>query len=344
MKTKNTAKFSLFLSLLSIFIFSITYFGETTFGSRLEAAKKPAQQGEKKLEEKVSQSFTPEVKPEVIATASLELIGETHEIEKFIAAVPVIELGSKSTFSLSQVAHDNGVDNLSPITYNQIATAVYQAILATNFTISERHIGTAVPDSVTPGFEAKIDIGKKIDLKVYNPNEDAYRVEFSLSSSRLQVAVSGVPLPFDYTVKIAEQQEFKPRTIKQYSPLLKTGQKTVEKEGTSGLLVTVTREVYASEGNLLETELVSEDFYPPVHRIEIMALPQLVSEPVPAPGTVPNTAAPPAGGEREMPASPAPVPSTGPAEEKSDELPSGNAAVPQDKEDEMWGKPNESPK
>lgn len=448
MKTKQIIKFSLILSLFSIFIFSFTYFGATAFGSRtatnqlfpentmigtIDISNKSAQEAQLSLEEKVNQwttsadlrvsykgetynvatenfvflidesvnsavdgernellihlkddafstlpvsliaklnqknlekellkisrnfeqkseislvPYLPEEKPEVISTATFKLDGENHEIEKFVEIVPVIELGAKTGFSFSQVAHDSELADLSSTTYSQIASALYMAVLNTNFIIAERHISNSIPDSITPGFEAKVDFGKNIDLQLYNPNEGGYRIEFNWTSSELQVAIKGEPLLYDYSARISGTEKFEPRTIQQYSPLLKRGQKSVEKEGEAGLLVTVNREIYTRDGQLLEIELLSEDFYPPVNRIEILAVPPATLQAAPSANTVPDAVTPPAAElEQEPgsnPATPKPVGSdrNEPATNSTDE-PNQDSV---EDSDEMWGKPNESPK
>ncbi|HJV17174.1 MAG TPA: G5 domain-containing protein, partial [Bacillales bacterium] len=66
-------------------------------------------------------------------------------------------------------------------------------------------------------------------------------------------------------------QGFKPKTIIQYSPLLASGKVSVTTPGKEGNLVKVYREIYQSD-QLLKKELIAEDYYPPVYRVEIHSL------------------------------------------------------------------------
>jgi hypothetical protein len=216
--------------------------------------------------------YLPEEKPATISSASVKVKEVHNEFVEFIKTYPSIELAPESQFSLAAFIQEREMSHLSANTYSLIAAVIYKAIQPTNFTITERHISSELPDNIEPGFEAKVNFEQKMDLKFYNPNTSPYLIKFNYDNSELEVEVEGTPLLYNYSILTSGKQEFKPRTIKQYSPLLEKGEKSVEEEGTPGVIVQVVREVYKQNGELLRTESLSEDFYPPVHRVEIHPL------------------------------------------------------------------------
>lgn len=295
------------------------------------------------------ESYLPEEKPESISTATIQFTDENHEAQKFIEVFSTVEVAAKSPFSLSSLIDDSELTDITSNTYNLIAAAIYRAILPTNFTIGERHISSQQPEKVIElGYEAKVDLGKKMDLMFYNPNDSAYSIEFEWNEPNLEVSVIGIPLLYEYKIIKSDIQEFKPRTITQFSPLLKQGQKSIEQEGEPGVLVKVFREIYAKEGGLLKTEMISEDFYPPVHRVEVHAIPPAAKEKTSSPG----------GGTDTVTVSP--VVQNGPDHagtsdtDPAPQLDSGSSDSSGDNEDEaesvhyddggLWGKPDEQPK
>jgi hypothetical protein len=291
------------------------------------------------------EAYLPQEEPEVIAEASIKLPLENIEVGDFVETMPSIEIAAESQFSLASIAEESGLSNISNHTYSQIASAIYEAVLPTNFTIAERHISSRLAENINPGFEAKVDFEKNLDLKLFNPNEHAYKITLALSGQELKVTISGVPLLYDYKIATVGKQEFKPRTIKQFSPLLKQGQKTVEKEGQPGLLIKVNREIYGQDGELLKTELLSEDFYPPVHRIEIHPILPAAQSTAPATSGT-DVTAPTTGQTGNDQGLQVPNPGT-PADSGTNED-SENSDDTEDDEStddgSLYGKPNEQPK
>jgi len=296
------------------------------------------------------ENYLPQEEVKIISKAAIILTEENQEIQEFTKLYPTIEIAPESQFSLAAFVKENEMNNISSYTYSQIATAIYQALMPTNFLIAERHIGSQLPDNIQAGFEAKVNFEKNIDLIFYNPNKSSYSMAFNLNSSELEVSIIGVPLLYNYSIITANKQEFEPRTIKQYSPLLEQGQKSVEVEGSPGILVKVYRETYNQKGELLKSELLSEDFYPPVHRVEILALTPEVQETVSTADGNADTVTAPSAEETE------------PAEQNvSDNIPSetnangneGQQSSDSQNETEnnsdeddggLFGKPNEEPK
>ena len=209
-------------------------------------------------------NYLPAEEPVIISTASVMLSPKDElEVRELIEGLNPIEILPDSMFSLAAYAEETGQAEASATVYSQIASALYKAVLQSNITISERHISGQLPENVELGYEARVDLSNNLDLKLYNPNESPYKIAFAVKGQELQVAVTGVPQIYIYKVTATGKQEFKPRIIKQYSPLLKQGQKSVERDGKAGLLIKINREIYGENGELLKNESISEDYYPP---------------------------------------------------------------------------------
>ncbi|MCM3572069.1 VanW family protein [Mesobacillus subterraneus] len=281
--------------------------------------------------------YLPKEEPIEVSSASYLLKDKNEEVSAFIDSFPAIELEAESLFSLAAFVAESEMPQLSDHTYSQIATAIYQAVLPTNFLISERHISRQLPDRIDPGFEAKVQFEKKMDFSIYNPNASTYTIEFDWKSPNLEVSVKGAPFLYTYSIHTLDKQEFQPRMIKQFSPLLSAGQKSVKVEGSPGLVVKVVRETHSKEGELMKTEVLSEDFYPPVHRIEVHPLGTAVVE------TESGTAD---GGDSAV------LPVDGGSDTQQDQSAGETQPVEDEKDDEeadadndgLFGNPNEEPK
>ncbi|ANB61047.1 G5 domain-containing protein [Anoxybacteroides amylolyticum] len=177
-----------------------------------------------------------------------------------------IEIKGKTLLSLA--AYMKGMSSLAMST---IASAVYQAILPTNFTVVERHTSRSLPDGIPLGYEAKVD-GKISDLRVYNPNTTAYTLQFQTVGNGFRVTLYGLPFAYQYVIKTGEVEYFPPKTVVQYNPSLKPGERYVKDSGRQGMLVKVKKETYDENKQLVGTEVISEDFYPPVHATEVRGL------------------------------------------------------------------------
>ncbi|QIZ68537.1 G5 domain-containing protein [Geobacillus subterraneus] len=150
-----------------------------------------------------------------------------------------------------------------------IASAVYQAVLKTNFAIAERYTSRTLPDGVTLGFEAAISNGR--DLEWYNPNTTDYTLWLRYDGQNVHAAISGLPFVYQYIIRTGEAVDIEPRTVVQYDARLAPGAKQTKQAGRSGLLIEVTREV-RDGARLVRKETVSEDFYPPAYTIEVRGL------------------------------------------------------------------------
>jgi hypothetical protein len=234
-----------------------------------------------------------------------------------------IMIPRQSTFSLLSFLEEQGLLTLDPMVIDILSSGVYQTILHSNFEILERHISTELPEYISMGFEAKVDAKLKWDLSFYNPNMDDYKLEIYSNGQSLTFDLVGVPFAYEYVVMQEGLKLFDPKTIKQYSPLLEPGQFKVTKEGQKGFYLEHSRLVMDETGKIVEQQLISKDYYAPIHLVEVFGL-----------GTN-DSAMPP---ESEI-ASPVEVPNEkDPLEE---EIIMPDSPIEGELEEPLWGRPDE---
>jgi hypothetical protein len=209
----------------------------------------------------------PTMEDQVVHTIKIPIVNEDL---KNIGATLNIE--PKATFSLLQFLEGQGLTSLDNNVINVIASGVYQAVLPTNFEILERHIGVELPEHTLLGFEAKLDSKLKRDLLFYNPNNDNYKIEIYNDGQFLIFDVVGAPFLYEYTIMQEGLQQFNPKIIKQFNPLLEPGQSKITRNGQKGYYLEVSRLILDETGKLIEQQLMSKDYYSPVHQVEVVGL------------------------------------------------------------------------
>jgi hypothetical protein len=183
-----------------------------------------------------------------------------------------IVIAPHATFSLLSFLEDQGLTTLDPIVIDILSSGIYQTALHSNFEIIERHISTELPEYISMGFEAKVDAKLKWDLSFYNPNMDNYQIEIYSDGQVLTFDLVGVPFAYEYVVMQEGLKLFDPKTIKQYSPLLEPGQFKVTKEGQKGFYLEHSRLVLDESGKIIEHQLISKDYYAPIHLVKVFGL------------------------------------------------------------------------
>lgn len=255
-------------------------------------------------------------KDNVISKAIVQLTEIPHDLAAIISTNPEIQIAEGATFSLLDFAKQKKIESSASL--SMIATGIYQSILPTNFKITERNISSALPSYTAVGFEAKVHVANGSDLIIVNPNTTPYKFELELVNTDLIVTLKGEKLLYNYVISKKEEQQLKPKTIVQYSPLLLPGQIKVQTNGLDGQIVKILRETYQGE-QMITSEVLSEDYYPPVYRVEVHGLTgstQQASTITPATATTNPTGNPTTSSEINE----------------------------QDSDDDLWGKPNEQPK
>jgi hypothetical protein len=267
-------------------------------------------------------------KDEVLSVAVVPLKEVPDDLQNMIVQNPKIEIPDKTTFSLLGYMKDKKI-KLNATTLNFIATGIYQAILPTNFEIAERNISSALPDYARLGFEAKANMEGSNDLIFNNPNKGKFYLELQIVDQQLQVTLKGEKFLYDYKISTKEDPKLPPKTIIQYSPLLLSGKTLIQSEGEDGQLIKVYRNVY--QGNqLVKSDMISEDYYPPVYRVEIQSLAGIP----PTTQQNGNSAGKTAGNQTG-------TDGTNPV---SNQTPSTTNAQQGTNNSDLWGKPNEQPK
>ena len=193
------------------------------------------------------------------------------EVERAVGQLAKIQVHANSTFSFNELLKKERLNNLSGKALSFIASGIYKAILPTNFSIIERNIGRELPEYAELGYEAKIDPAQNDDFVFSNPNESDFNIEISWDGKQLKTSLLGQKLYYEYQITETDKQQFKPKTILQYSPLLADNQKEVLQEGSEGYLIRITREIYEN-ANLKKSVLLSEDYYAPVPKITVQAI------------------------------------------------------------------------
>jgi hypothetical protein len=225
------------------------------------------------LSEEAKSQFAKQIISEVKVEKGVE---EHRDLLHWLSSHPTIEIKGNSYFSLLDYVKAKK-NNLSAENASFLASIIYKAVLPTNFEIVERHISRELPTNVEPGFEAKVDLKQK-DFIFHNPNFIDYTLKFIVSENGLTARLEGIPFINKYVIESDDIEYFEPKTIVHYSTDVSVGEKRIKQEGKQGLLIRVKRKIYNSNDHLLETKLISEDFYLPIHKIEVHPLIQEMIE------------------------------------------------------------------
>ncbi|MBD7908394.1 G5 domain-containing protein [Sporosarcina gallistercoris] len=209
--------------------------------------------------------------PTVIASASTEVDGLTAPMLDLLSELDGSEMEPKTPFSLLEFIENTQPGLLDEEELTVLASTLYRASLQTNFWIEDRTIRHELTQGIEPGFEAAINAQLGLDYVMTNPNYTSYTVHANWESGSLNISIEGMPLRYEYKPYVAETHKFEPKTVVQYSEDLSRGQVRVAEPGKDGFEVIVQRKIM-EDGTLLTTESVSEDFYPPVSRVEQLPL------------------------------------------------------------------------
>ena len=265
-------------------------------------------------------------KDAVINAVVIKMKNVPVDLQFIINQKPTIEIPEESTFSFLNFIKENKIDTTDSL--NIIATGIYQAILPSNFTIAERDISSMLPDYAQLGYEAMVSQSKNADLVFLNPNKGKYTLEMQLENNLLKVTLKGEKLLYDYKVISKDEQKLKPKTIIQYSPLLLPGKTKIQTQGTEGQTIKMYREIYQGS-ELVRSELISEDYYPPVYQVEVDGLTGSQSAAAQTSGTEGNQTN---------------TTTTNSSDLNSATSTSSEVKVQDSNDSDLWGKPNEQPK
>lgn len=297
-------------------------------------------------EKNTSQEILPKEEPVVVATATRQLGDEYADTEKFVQAFSQLPIEPLTSFSMKKFIEEKKLTELSSEQISIVSSVLFEALLATNFIISERNIGSELPKNIQLGLEAKVDFSKNMDFSFYNPNKHPYDMKLSMNKRELEISIIGIPFSHKYEANLTEKQEFKPRTIKRYTPLLQPGQKYVETEGKPGFLIKVYRESISATGEWMESEWIAEDFYQPSYRVELIGIVPSSSPLPPQQGTLgtESMANPDTNGSSVSETPTASTENLAPAPNEQNPQQDPGQGTDGSVDDRLWGKPNEAPK
>jgi hypothetical protein len=175
-----------------------------------------------------------------------------------------------SRFSLLDFVDEQSI-TLPNESLSILGSALYKTILFSNFEVVERYTSRQLPDYIELGYEANITKGKR-DFAFYNPNTTDYVVNITISDNIISTELIGAPLLYQYEIERNDRTTFPPKSILQFDPKLPLGTSKIVERGEKGFLVKVMRKKLQENGDLLESELISEDFYPPIHQVIISSV------------------------------------------------------------------------
>lgn len=179
-----------------------------------------------------------------------------------------ISIPAGSSFSVNDFLQDVNLTDATSL--NLLSASIYQLILNTNFIIMERHIGTELPTDIPLGYEAKIDSDLGWDFVFYNPNREDFILQINQMEGSTQLNLLGYPFSNSYEIELINQKTFTPKVIKQFDSSLLPGETKESFSGKSGSYVEIMRKVISEDNKIVESELISRDYYPPQHRIVLV--------------------------------------------------------------------------
>lgn len=181
-----------------------------------------------------------------------------------------ISIKAMESYSLLSIVDGERISNQRLEALNVIATGLYEAALLAGFDIQERYISTTLPPYSKLGLEAKVIPGK-MDLAFNNPKTSDITIKLELVDSKLIISIEGFTSEYKYDVIQINQKTYKPKIIIQYTASLQ-GSETKVQKGIAGQSIDVYRKKLDLNNQLLESELISNDFYLPVHTVVQMPL------------------------------------------------------------------------
>lgn len=198
-------------------------------------------------------------------------------LEELIAILPRITIEADSRFSLMESVDEAIVELLTDKSLSVLASAIYEVLLHSNFSLIERVQSDVINDDVPVGFDVKMD-HEQNDLVFKNPNPIDYQLEFRYENNQLSVEFVGEEFPYFISVDVEDQESVRPRTIVQYSENLRKGSSRVVDSGKDGLNYQLVRLMTNPLDDESWTEQMAQDYYPPMHRIEMRSTQELVAE------------------------------------------------------------------
>ncbi|MGR3765220.1 VanW family protein [Rossellomorea sp. NS-SX7] len=209
---------------------------------------------------------------QVLAENEIGDVELTPGLEEFLSSFTEFDIEPISTFSLLEFVEDQHISYLTDEELSLISTGLYKLLLHSDLDIVQRNQGRSLPEYAELGFEARVDRELHQDFRFANPNSQPYKLRFQMTGDILSFVLEGPQLPYEVEISLENKQTIEPRVIKQYTPYVEQGRTKVRAEGKEGVQIEVWKTMLDSTGAVLKEELVSRDYYPPVHREELVSL------------------------------------------------------------------------
>lgn len=208
--------------------------------------------------------LVPSAKQEAVTVASSTLVAPSS-VEELVA---IAEQLNDTTIAPQHVQSVGAM--LEAFTVNQetldfIATAVYHAVLQTDYTIIERHPQLAKPSYIDSGYEASIDKAGFKNLLFSNDGAVTSTLKASVNGNKLTLAIKAPVQEAQVTLTTVRDAAIKPKTLYRYSRSLPAGTEKVIDQGTNGTRIEVVRKIVKDDKAY--DEVVARDYYPPTNRI-----------------------------------------------------------------------------
>ncbi|MBW8350212.1 VanW family protein [Bacillus sp. IITD106] len=262
-------KIPFLLMLSSSLIYGCSHLNDSHLNNSSALAMEQAENKDKSKKESLVEDTYIE---SIISEVSREHLLVTPRVRLLLNTIQENEIQGTSQFSLLQNIDSYSLSTIDGETASEVASILYELILKSNLVVMERNTSTILDDNTILGLEAKVDPDLKKDFSFYNPSEQSYKIEWEQSGNGVKARLLGPKLDEQYNLHFEEEKSYPPKTIKQYSPAIKSNDLQVKEKGKAGKSITVIKETKDKNGAVIEKDIVAQDFYLPVHRIEIHSL------------------------------------------------------------------------
>lgn len=154
--------------------------------------------------------------------------------------------------------------NTNKAAMNFVASVLYATILQQKYEILERYRQESEPGYLSAGLDVAI-LDSIYDLRFANRTEQLHKVKATVENNELKIELYSAKKGSNVKLDIITKQ-VEPRTIMRYTKDLAVGKRQLFQEGKEGKRVEVYRHYHNEQGKFVK-ELVSQDYYPPVHAV-----------------------------------------------------------------------------
>lgn len=203
----------------------------------------------------------------------------------------------------------------------QGSSTIYLAALRANLEIVERHAHSYICSYMPYGMDATVSYGS-LDFQFRNDTDFPVKIVMTYQDAKLTVSIYGTNLTGNYvemTNKVNSTTEYK--TIYEETTQLAAGETETKTSGYNGMSVTVYRNVYDANGNLISSNVENNTTYRVRDKVVLKGVAPAETE-KPAETTTPSESPSPSESPKpsESPSpEPEPVPSESPSESESTE-------------------------